>query len=49
MRRLRLANLSYAQLLEIAVEACESSPELKRKADARNVPCVGTFRALPLT
>ena len=30
----RLANLSYAQLLEIAVNACESSPELKNKADA---------------
>merc|ERR1740124_756714 len=30
----RLANLSYAQLLEIAVDACESSPELKNKADA---------------
>ena len=34
MSRLRLANLSYAQLLEIAVDACESSPELKNKADA---------------
>ena len=31
---LRLANLSYAQLLEIAVDACESSPKLKNKADA---------------
>ena len=30
----RLANLTYAQLLGIAVEACESSPELKNKADA---------------
>ena len=30
----RLACLSYAQLLEIAVDACESSPELKNKADA---------------
>ena len=30
----RLANLSYAQLLEFAVDACESSPELKNKADA---------------
>ena len=30
----RLANLSYAQLLEIAVDLCESSPELKNKADA---------------
>ena len=29
----RLANLSYAQLIEFAVEACESSPELKKKAD----------------
>ena len=34
MSRLRLANLSYAQLLEIAVDACESSPDLKNKADA---------------
>ena len=34
MSRLRLANLSYAQLLEIAVDACESSPVLKNKADA---------------
>ena len=34
MSRLRLAKLSYTQLLEIAVEACESSPELKNKADA---------------
>ena len=34
MSRLRLANLSYAQLLEIAVDACERSPELKNKADA---------------
>ena len=34
MSRLRLANLSYAQLLDIAVDACESSPELKNKADA---------------
>ena len=33
MSRLRLANLSYAQLLEIAVQACEVSPELKNKAD----------------
>ena len=30
----RLAKLSYAQLMEIAVDACESSPELKNKADA---------------
>eukprot|EP00964_Phaeocystis_antarctica_P153637 scaffold121999_cov67-Phaeocystis_antarctica.AAC.2 len=34
MNRLRLANLSYAQLFEFAVDACESSPELKNKADA---------------
>ena len=34
MSRLRLAKLSYAQLLDIAVDACESSPELKNKADA---------------
>ena len=34
MSRLRLANLSYTQLLEIAVDACERSPELKHKADA---------------
>ena len=34
MSRLRLANLSYAQLLEFSVDACESSPELKNKADA---------------
>ena len=34
MSRLRLANLSYVQLLDIAVDACESSPELKHKADA---------------
>ena len=34
MSRLRLAKLSYAQLLEIAVDACEGSPELKNKADA---------------
>ena len=30
----RLANLSYAQLLDFAVDACESSSELKNKADA---------------
>ena len=30
----RLANLSYTQLLNIAVEGCESSPKLKNKADA---------------
>ena len=30
----RLAKLSYAQLLDIAVDACESSPERKNKADA---------------
>ena len=34
MSRSRLARLSYAQLLDIAVDACESSPELKNKADA---------------
>eukprot|EP00964_Phaeocystis_antarctica_P056669 scaffold33449_cov45-Phaeocystis_antarctica.AAC.3 len=34
MSRLRLANLSKKQLLEFAVDACESSPELKNKADA---------------
>ena len=30
----RLTNLSYAQLFAFAVDACESSPELKNKADA---------------
>ena len=30
----RLAKLSYTQLLELAVDACESSPELKSKANA---------------
>eukprot|EP00964_Phaeocystis_antarctica_P106942 scaffold71725_cov84-Phaeocystis_antarctica.AAC.10 len=34
MSRSRLAKLSHAQILEIAVDACESSPELKNKADA---------------
>ena len=34
MSRSRLAKLSHAQLLEFAVHACESSPELKNKADA---------------
>ena len=34
MSLLRLANLSKKQLLEFAVDACESSPELKNKADA---------------
>ena len=34
MRRSRLAKLSYTQLLDIAADACESSPELKNKADA---------------
>ena len=34
MARSRLANLSYAQLLEFTVNACESSPEIKNKADA---------------
>ena len=32
--QLRLAKLSHAQLLEFAVEARKSSPELKNKADA---------------
>ena len=30
----RLAKLSYTQLLNFAVEACEGSPKLKNKADA---------------
>ena len=30
----RLADLSHAQLLEIAVHGCERSPEVKSKADA---------------
>ena len=34
MSRFRLANLSYAQLLDFAADACESSPELKHTADA---------------
>ena len=34
MSLLRLGNLSKKQLLEFAVDACESSPELKNKADA---------------
>ena len=34
MSRPRLANLSYAQLLDIAVDSCKTSPELKNKADA---------------
>ena len=34
MSRSRLAKLSHAQLLDFAVDACESSPELKNKADA---------------
>jgi hypothetical protein len=34
MSRSRLAKLSHAQLVELAVDACESSPELKNKADA---------------
>ena len=34
MSRSRLAKLSHAQLVELAAEACESSPELKNKADA---------------
>ena len=32
--RSRLAKLSHAQLLKFAAETCESSPELKNKADA---------------
>ena len=32
--QVRLAKLSHAQLLEFAVDACESSPEIKNKADA---------------
>ena len=32
--QVRLAKLSHAQLLEFAVDACESSPEVKNKADA---------------
>ena len=32
--QLRLAKLSHAQLLELATDACKSSPELKNKADA---------------
>ena len=31
---MRLGELSHAQLLEFAAEACESSPEIKNKADA---------------
>ena len=34
MSRSRLAQLSHAQLVELAAEACESSRELKNKADA---------------
>ena len=34
MSRSRLAKLSHAQLLEFAADACESSPEIKNKADA---------------
>ena len=44
MSRLRLANLSYAQLLELAVDACKSSPELKHKADA----LIAKGRAAPI-
>ena len=36
--RSRLAKLSHAQLLKFAVDACESSPELKNKADALIAP-----------
>ena len=32
--RSRLAKLSHAQLLKFALDACDSSPELKNKADA---------------
>ena len=34
MSRSRLAKLSHAQLVELAAEACEGSPEIKNKADA---------------
>ena len=34
MSRLRLAKLSYTQLLELAVDACKNSSRLKNKADA---------------
>ena len=34
MARSRLATLSHAQLFELAVDACESSPEIKNKPDA---------------
>ena len=34
MSRSRLAQLSNAQLVELAAEACEGSRELKNKADA---------------
>merc|ERR1739841_236147 len=34
MSRSRLAQLSHAQLVELAAEACESSSKLKNKADA---------------
>ena len=44
MSRLRLANLSYTQLLELAVDACKSSPELKHKADA----LIAKGRAAPI-
>ena len=30
----RLPNLSHAHLLDLCVHGCESSPELKNKADA---------------
>ena len=35
MSRSRLAKLSYTQLLNSAVEACEGSPKLKNKAAHR--------------
>ncbi len=34
MSRSRLAKLSHAHLVELAAKACESSPQLKNKADA---------------
>ena len=34
MCRSRIAQLSHAQLVELAAEACEGSPQLKNKADA---------------
>ena len=42
--QLRLAKLSHAQLLELAVDACKSSPELKNNAAvvAQVAPLPGT-------